>query len=181
MRFARTHHMPVVSVLPALTLGPDDRGPTAGGQMVLDFLRGRVSAIVPGGVTVVDARDVAATLEAAARKGRAGERYLAAGSFVSFAELLRLLERVSGVPAPTRRMPRTPALWMAGLQELRFRLGGRPPSVTRVRLRALFAEHVWDASKARRELGVSFRQLEETLRDTVASWFGSTAWTGQPS
>lgn len=144
--------------------------------MVLAFLRRELPVIVPGGVTLVDARDVAATLEAAARRGVPGERYIAASSFVSYAELLEALERLSGVPAPTRRIPKTLALLYATVQELRAGLGGPPPNVTRERLHAVFAEHRWDSSKARRELGVSFRPVEETLRDAVR-WFVDNGYT----
>lgn len=170
VRFGQTHRLPVVRVLPALTFGPEDRGPTSAGELVLAFLREELPVIVPGGVTIVDARDVAATLEAAARRGEPGARYLAAASFVEYAELLRLLERVSGVPAPTRRIPKALALLVATLEELRARVAGRAPTVTRERLHAVFRALRWDGSKARRDLGVTFRPIEETLRDTVR-WF----------
>lgn len=173
--FTRSHRMPVVVVLPAFTVGPEDRSPTPGGDLVLAFLQRRLPIVLPGGFTMVDARDVAATLEAAARIGRPGERYIAAASHVSFAELLRMLERVSGIPAPTRRVPKALALLMATVEELRARVRGRDPGITRERLRGIFADHRWDSTKARTELGVSFRPLEDTLRDTV-SWFtGSDA------
>ncbi len=169
-RFARSHRMEVVLVLPGFTVGPEDRSPTPGGELVLAFLHRKLPVIVPGGFTMADARDVAATLEAASRLGKPGERYVAAGSFVSYSELLRTLERVSGIPAPGRRVPKALALLAASFQEVRSKLGGAPPNITRERLRAVFAERRWDASKARRDLGVSFRPIEETLRDTVR-WF----------
>ncbi len=63
---------------------------------------------------------------------------------------------------------------MATVEELRAHLLGRTPSVTRDRLLHLFEEHRRDSSKAKAELGVTFRPIEDTLRDTV-KWFTDTS------
>ncbi len=87
-------------VLPGWMHGPGDIGPTSAGQLVLDFMHRKLPGIVPGSFSVVDARDVAAVLVAAAEKGRRGERYLAAGRHCTMGELAVQLEHVSGRPAP---------------------------------------------------------------------------------
>jgi dihydroflavonol-4-reductase len=66
-------------VLPGFMNGPGDSGPTTAGQLILDFLHGRLPGILDTRFAYVDARDVAAALVAAADKGLRGERYLAAG------------------------------------------------------------------------------------------------------
>ncbi|MFY0576724.1 NAD-dependent epimerase/dehydratase family protein [Cystobacter fuscus] len=62
-------------VLPGFMNGPGDAGPTTAGQLVLDFLHGRLPGVINTRFAYVDARDVAATLVAAAEKGPRGERY----------------------------------------------------------------------------------------------------------
>jgi dihydroflavonol-4-reductase len=49
----------VAFVLPGFMFGPGDMGPTASGQLVLDFARRKLPGLVPGSFAVVDARDVA--------------------------------------------------------------------------------------------------------------------------
>jgi dihydroflavonol-4-reductase len=84
---------------------PGDVGPTSSGQIVMDFINRKLPETPPGSFSVVDARDVAACEIAAAERGGRGQRYLAAGRHMTMAELFALLEKVSGVPAPTRRIP----------------------------------------------------------------------------
>ena len=52
--------------------------------------------------------------------------------------------------------------------EAAARLRGRTPLVCRESLRTLLHGHHYDGSKAERELGVSYRPVEETLRRTAA-------------
>jgi dihydroflavonol-4-reductase len=165
-------------VLPGWMFGPGDVGPTTSGQAVLEFSRGRVPAILPGTFSVVDARDVAIAMHAAAERGRRGERYLAAGRHTSLADLYPVLERVTGVAGPRFRLPIF-ALFVAGLgYELIARVTRRPVliSLATARLIAREAERThFDHAKSERELGVGFRPLEETVSDTVA-WYRQNAW-----
>src|SRR5438477_234465 len=66
----------VVQILPGWMFGPGDAAPTASGQLVLDFLAGKLPGIPPGGTSAVDARDVAMGMIRAAERGRAGEKYI---------------------------------------------------------------------------------------------------------
>ncbi len=160
-------------VLPGWMHGPGDVGPTSAGQTVLDFVRGRLPGVVPGSFSFVDARDVALAQIAAAERGRRGERYLAAGRHMTMAELFRALERVSGVAAPTRRLP-VPLLYaLAAAGELLARTTGRPALLSLASVRILLQENErsrFDPAKAQGELGVTFRPVEETLADEIA-WF----------
>src|SRR6185295_10819030 len=75
----------VVEILPGWMWGPGDAGPTAAGQLVMDFLGRQIPAVPDGGTSVVDARDVAEAMLAAAERGRAGERYIVAGAYCEVA------------------------------------------------------------------------------------------------
>ncbi len=55
--------------------------------------------------SVVDARDVALAQIAAARHGRRGECYLAAGRHMTMRELVPVLKRIAGVKTPVRQLP----------------------------------------------------------------------------
>jgi hypothetical protein len=95
---------PVVITRPGMVWRPHD--PHLGETAILarDILRGRVSIRIPGGVPVVDVRDVAAVHAAITEGGRGPRTYLATGEFVPFARLFELMRATTG-----RRLPAAPA------------------------------------------------------------------------
>jgi nucleoside-diphosphate-sugar epimerase len=160
-------------VLPGFMFGPGDTGPTASGQLVLDFVRRKLPGIVPGSFSVVDARDVAAAMIAAAERGRNGERYLCAGCHITMPDIVARLERVSGIKAPTLRIPITLLFAIAAGYEAYARVTGRPILISLASVRLLAREtdrsHM-NHTKSQRELDISFRPFDETLADEIA-WY----------
>src|SRR4029453_14714201 len=75
---AAARGLPVVVVNPSTPVGDGDIKPTPTGQIIVDFLNGRMPAYVDTGLNLVDVRDVAAGHLLAADKGRPGERYILA-------------------------------------------------------------------------------------------------------
>jgi dihydroflavonol-4-reductase len=118
----------------------------------------------------VDARDVAGAVLRAAERGRPGERYIVGGRAATIQEIILTLERVSGVPAPRLRLPYFAILGFAYVSKFVGRLTGAPVLVTPEALRTLQENYAMSSAKAVRELGATFRPLEETLRDEIA-WF----------
>jgi nucleoside-diphosphate-sugar epimerase len=158
----------VIVVNPSLLLGPGDlRGSSTGD--IRRFLDGEVIAAPRGGIAVVDVRDAAQAMIAAMSRGRPAERYVLNAANVSVPTFLDRLERISGVPAPRMKLPRSRSL---ATEVTRLfgkaieRVGGElPMTVESVEM----AQYFWycDAGKAVRELGFSPRDLTETLRDTI--------------
>lgn len=172
--WAEGRELEVVHVLPTWIMGPRDFGPTPGGKLFQRFLERGLPAIPAGGSTVVDVRDVALGMVAAAERGRAGQRYILGGRYADLTELCELLERESGVPAPTRRVPASLSVPLAWVMQVRAKLSGTEPLVTVPGVRAMLARRRFANDKARGELGVDFRPLEETVRDGV-EWFRAQA------
>jgi dihydroflavonol-4-reductase len=163
----------VTFVLPGFMFGPGDMGPTASGQLVLDFTRRKLPGQVPGSFSVVDARDVAELSISAAERGRSGESYLCAGRHMTMVELMASLERVTGVKAPRFRIPLPLLFVIATGYEAYARLTGRPILISLASVRLLARENErsrLNHDKSQRELGVSFRPFDQTLADTVA-WY----------
>ncbi len=165
-------------VLPGWMIGPGDMGPTSSGQVILDFLHRKLPGIPPATFSVVDARDVAETLWLAARKGRRGERYLAAGRHMSMTDLFLKLEQLSGVPSPKFQVPRPVLFAIGAANELWARLTGKPALVSLFTVRLMNQERNrthFSFEKSQRELGVTFRPVGETLRNTIA-WYAQHGW-----
>jgi dihydroflavonol-4-reductase len=165
-------------VLPGFMFGPGDIGPTASGQLVLDFVRRKLPGIVPGSFAVVDSRDVAACMIAAAERGRRGESYLCAGCHMTMAELMGRLERVSGVKAPTRRIPIGLLFAIAAGYEAYAKLTGRPILISLASVRLLARENErsrMSDAKSKQDLDISFRPFDETLSDVV-NWYRANGY-----
>ena len=158
-----------VAMRPTLVVGPGDQR-FSSTQSIVDFLRGDVPLVPPGGLSIVDVRDAAAAFVAAAERGRPGATYLLGAHNMSFSEYFVHLARLSGCRAPRLKLP-----W--GLVIAGARVGD---VVTRA-----FGKHIagldpvvvemsrchWyvDARRAELELGAFNRNLDETLSDTI-SW-----------
>lgn len=151
---------------PSLLLGPgDDRNGST--QVVRDFLDRRLPTVPPGGISVVDVRDVARAIGAAIEAGRTGERYFLAGHNCRFETFFRILEAASGVRSPLLRLPgrlATAGARVAHRFSHRFSITLPHPALVEM------ANHFWyaDSRKAARELGFEPRPLEATLRDTIS-------------
>lgn len=175
-RFLKERSLPVVMILPSWMWGPGDSAPTAAGKLVLDFLKRKLPGVVDGGSSIVDVRDVAEATVTAADRGKSGERYIVGGSYFDFAGVLTTLERVTGVPAPTRKIPYALSLAVAAASQTWASLTGGKALVTLAGVRTIHAKGEVNSAKAIRELGASFRPFDETVRDEVA-WFRSHGYT----
>ena len=165
-------------VLPGWMFAPADLGPTAAGQFILDFLRGKLPGVMQASFSVVDARDVAEHQLLALEKGRRGEAYLAAGRHLEMGELMAELESVSGVAMPKRTVPFALLRLLAALNEGYHWLTKRPVLLSRATVRELANQYDrtrFSHKKSERELGATFRPLRETLADTV-NWYRANGW-----
>ena len=86
------------------------------------------------------------------------------------AELAAALTRVTGVPAPKRTIPPAVLETLARVAERVSVFTNRPSNLTLDGVRTLHLKLDASSERAVRELGVTFRPLEDTLRDAVA-WF----------
>lgn len=161
----------VVVVNPAYLVGPSDYEGSIMGRFCLRFWRGRVPLAPPGGVNLVDVRDVALGHLLAAELGRRGQRYILAGENRTYTAFMCDLAAAAGWP---RRWRPTVPCWMltlvAGMNELRARFTGREPYPSLAHARVSRYRWFYRSDKAAEELGYRPRPLAETLRDTF-SWF----------
>jgi dihydroflavonol-4-reductase len=161
---------PVVIVNPSAPLGPWDVKPTPTGQMVVDFLRGKMLGSIDTGLNIVHVRDVARGHILAADRGRVGEKYVLGHENLSLLEILRALADLTGLPPPRFRVPYGLA-WLAALcMEGAARVSGGTPAVPLNAVRMGRKHMYFSAAKAVRELGLPQTPVREALRDAV-TWF----------
>ncbi len=162
--------LPVVIVNPSTPIGERDIKPTPTGKLIVDFLNRKLPAYVDTGLNLVDVRDVAAGHLAAAEKGRSGERYILGNRDMTLKEILDTLARLTGLPAPTVRLPHWIPLSAAAVSTAWAGLTGRAPEISLESVRMSTHRMFFDAAKAVRELGLPQTPVEEPLARAVA-WF----------
>lgn len=170
MRFAEGG-LPVVVVNPGFPFGPRDVAPTPTGAIVLSVLQRKVPGWSQGGICTIDVDDCAAGHLLAEEKGRVGERYILGNDNVTLKELFEIVAKVAGVPAPKLPMPSALAAGVAlGMELWADHVSHSEPMATYRSVRYAQRNAFFSNAKAKRELGLPSRPLEETVRRAV-EWF----------
>lgn len=122
---------PVVIVRPSIPIGPGDRllGPAT--RMIRDYCNGRVKGHLRGDLNLIDVRDIATGIRAAAARGEIGRRYLLVHEQWTILGLMRYLAEITGGRVPTWRVPYPLALGFAHVEEfICTHLTGKGPMAT---------------------------------------------------
>jgi dihydroflavonol-4-reductase len=171
---AAAEGLPVSLALPTFPLGPGDRAPTPTGQLVLDFLNGRIPGYVDTVLNVVHVDDVAEGHVLALERGRVGRSYILGGENLPLQQVLGELASLTGLPRAKIKVPRSVSLAVAGLSEfVEGRILRRHPSIPLEAARMSTSTMAFDDSRARTELGYSPRPAVEAL-EASAHWFVDT-------
>src|SRR3989454_11609851 len=168
---------PVVIVNPSAPVGPGDVKPTPTGQVLVDFLNRKMPAYLDTGLNWVHVRDVAIGHILAAEKGRIGERYIlghATGNW-SMKETFRVLEEITGLPAPRFQIPYVVALTAAHVDETLSLFTGKPPKAPLAGVRMARYKMFFNPAKAIRELGLPQTSPKQALAEAV-EWFRANGY-----
>jgi dihydroflavonol-4-reductase len=173
--FAR-QGLPVVIVNPSTPVGTGDHKPTPTGQIIVDYLNGRMFGYVDTGLNLIDVDDVAAGHLLAAERGKVGERYILGNENLTLKQLLDLLSELSGLPPVRLHIPH----WVAqawsyvdvGLARLNK---GHFPTATPEKVRLSQRYEFFDPSKAVQELGLPQTPVREALRKAV-TWYRNNGY-----
>lgn len=162
--------LPVVIVNPSAPVGEGDVKPTPTGQVIVDFMKGRMPAYIETGMNIVDVDDVAAGHLLAMQKGRIGERYILGAKNLMLHEVFEILSRLTGVKAPTIKLSRELILPLAYLNQAFSWVTGIPPRIPLEGVKMAKYKMHYDCSKAIRELGIPQTPPDVALEKAVR-WF----------
>jgi dihydroflavonol-4-reductase len=166
---ARKSGLAMVSIHPGLILGPRFWKPSESVAQVVQFVNQGAPVYFDGGFSVVDVDDVARGAVLAMEKGRSGERYILAGDNVTVKQLFDLMAELTGLKAPSLRLPVPVVRALATALELVSKLTGSRPMLDRSQVDEFAGKYAYfDSSKAERELGYTHLPARDTLRRTVA-------------
>lgn len=164
--FALSDRLDTVAVNPAAIFGAKDGGSNTARFLARIAGHGAPPLAPPGMLAVVGVEDAAEGTLLALERGRRGERYLLVESCWNTRELFELAARLSGRRGPYGTLPAwllPPVLAAARLLEPAWSSDMVPPQALAMLGRRL----VFDASKARRELGWTPEPFETVLRRSL--------------
>jgi len=159
-----------VILCPSGIIGPYDYRVSEMGKLIVDFVKGKVKTYVDGAYDFVDVRDVAEGLILACEKGKKGECYILSGQQISVRQLLKFLEGITGVKAPSLKVPHQVARVTGFFNVLYCNLMKIKPLFTPFSIDVLASNSLVSCQKAQDKLNYSSRSIYESLRDTI-QWF----------
>jgi dihydroflavonol-4-reductase len=162
--------LPVIVAMPTTPVGPWDWKPTPTGKIILDFLNGKMPGYVETGLNFVGVEECAAGHLLVAERGKIGERYLLGAENLTLKQLLDALESITGLAAPSMKIPHGVALGVAYVESALSRLIGKEPQIPVEGVK--IARHVMfvDCSRAKRELGFAPGPVAAALERAV-KWY----------
>jgi dihydroflavonol-4-reductase len=173
--------IPVVIVNPSAPIGPRDIKPTPTGGIVLDFLRRKMPAYLDTGLNLIHVKDCARGHILAEKKGKPGERYILGNQNMSLQEILMTLEKITGLKAPTIRIPYWVAYASGWVSELISDfITHRPPVAPLGAVKMAKYKMFFDPSKAINELGLPQTSPETALKEAV-EWFQENGYLDKKS
>ncbi len=163
--------LPVVIVNPSAPVGERDIKPTPTGQMIVDFMKGRMPAYIDTGMNLIDVDDVAVGHVLAMEKGRLGERYILGNRNLTLQEIFGMLSRLTGIPAPKIKLPRLAILPLAYVNRwLSDYVTHQPPRIPLEGVKMAKYKMHYDCTKSLTELGLPQTPAEVALEKAVR-WF----------
>ncbi len=164
-----------VIVNPGYMLGPWDWKPSSG-RMLLQVARHQPLAAPTGGLSLCDARDVAAGVWSALDRGEIGRRYVLAGVNLSYRQAWRLFARVAKSRPPIFFMGPLVRVLAGAFGDLWSRLVGTEAEINSAAIRMSKLRNFYCSHRAERELGYQMRPVEQTVADAW-NWFQEHGYT----
>ncbi|MBU4331605.1 NAD-dependent epimerase/dehydratase family protein [Patescibacteria group bacterium] len=171
LKFYHSYKLPIVIVNPTIVVGPGDARPTPSGDLILNFLKGKIFAYFEGGGNFVDVHDVARWHVDALEKGRVGQRYILGNENLSLLDFFKILAKISDTELPIVKIPAGLALIYADLSELFARhITKTSPVFTKEGVRTMKNKVYCDCKKTHQEFGPPQVSIKESLKSAV-TWF----------
>lgn len=150
-------------------VGPNDFLPSRTGRAMIEFSRGKLRAIIPGGYEAVTTDDLARGHVLAMERGRTGQRYTLSTRYVSMDEMLAMFSELTGVTKmpialPPRLMAAVARMITGPMTKL---FPNVPQHLTPGAVFVLTMRRHADTTKAQRELGF----VPGDLASSVRAWY----------
>ncbi len=157
-------------VCPGVVFGPRDLTPTPSGKMILDAMKDHPAVYYEGGISYVDVRDAARAHVLAAERGARGELYVATAHNLDALAFMRAIDEAVGRRRRYVKLPVSVVRASILAADAVARRTGKEPLLTRNFFEYSLVPSFFSNEKSRRELGMSYRPIQETLSDAIADF-----------
>ncbi|MBY8975711.1 NAD-dependent epimerase/dehydratase family protein [Rhodobacteraceae bacterium NNCM2] len=164
----RNHPVDPVIVLPTAPIGPGDHNLTPPSRMLLDLALGKLPAMINCTWNFVDIRALADGVVDAIDVGRSGRRYILGGENMVTDDLLRMVERLTGKPAPKYRVPYGVALTAGHVEGAIAAVTKSPPKGPLTGIRLAGPRLQFSTRRAEQELGYRPTAAISAFNDALA-------------
>jgi dihydroflavonol-4-reductase len=165
----------LVMVNPSTPVGPWDIKPTPTGKIIVDFLKRKMPAYLDTGLNLIGVEECARGHILAEQKGLPGRKYILGNANLSLRDIFRMLQEITGIPAPKVRLPYAPVLVAAWLNEGLSRITGLEPLIPLAGVKMAAHHMYFDSGRAVRELGLSQTPVQNALERAV-EWFRTNGY-----
>ncbi|MDA8430968.1 MAG: NAD-dependent epimerase/dehydratase family protein [Geobacteraceae bacterium] len=170
--------LPLVIVNPSTPVGPLDIKPTPTGKIIADVLNRRMPAYLDTGLNIIAVEDCARGHILAEQRGTIGRKYILGNANLTLREIFALLAEITGIPAPKVRLPYTPILLAAYINEGLSRITGKEPLIPLAGVQMAAKFMYFDPSRAVKELELPQTPVREALYRAV-EWFRRNGYVEQ--
>jgi dihydroflavonol-4-reductase len=168
--------LPVVIVNPSNPVGPCDISPTPTGALIINIIKKRLPGYVDGGINLVDMGDCVKAIVNAMEDGKTGQKYILGNRNVTIKEYFDLIVKTAGRGmSPPIKMPKWLAVISGYGYEMLSYITRRPPLTSASWVRVGSRYSWWDCTKARENLSLGQRPIEDSLAETV-DWFQNNGY-----
>jgi dihydroflavonol-4-reductase len=167
--------LPAIVAMPTTPVGPWDWKPTPTGKIILDFLNGKMPGYVETGLNFVGVEECAAGHLLVSERGKIGERYLLGAENLTLKGLLDVLAEITGLRAPSMKIPHGVALGVAYVESAFSRLIGKEPQIPVEGVKIAQHKMFVDCSRAQRELGFKAGPVAAALERAVR-WYQANGY-----
>jgi dihydroflavonol-4-reductase len=157
-----------VILRPASLIGPPDYNLSLLGKAIWQFSKGKLPAVVTGGYSFVDVRDVARSVVSAIDNGVTGESYNLTGTYMQIGDVAKIAAKVGGSHPPFATLPHWVLKPFIPIIKLYSLATGAALPFTKDSLSILKNAHPnMVYTKAKNQLNHSPRPVKTTIEDLI--------------
>ncbi len=163
--FKYTKDFEFVSINPSSVQGPGRVSGTA--KLLISTLRKKYPPLIKNNISIIDIDDCTEGHYKGLLKGKDNERYVLNSFCLQSYELVNILKSITDWQGSPIYIPKSILKTVGPIGDCIKLFSSSPPFICSESIRVLTNGHLYDGSKAKKELGVKYIKVEDFIKKTV--------------
>ena len=163
--FKYTKDFEFVSINPSSVQGPGRVSGTA--KLLISTLRKKYPPLIKNNISIIDIDDCTEGHYKGLLKGKDNERYILNSFYLQSYELVNILKSITDWQGSPIYIPKSILKTVGPIGDCIKLFSSSPPFICSESIRVLTNGHLYDGSKAKKELGVKYITVEDFIKKTV--------------